>query len=134
MRGLKTYTINIQSNFGHKNPKLLSMQVRSIHIFVVIVLWKKWTSEVPIIQAINNVGETTLLVSEIYLVSAIGPLSFKWVILVPKVSIMSIVSPLLTAVSIIVYLANEIMTWHLFNWFGTVSHQQLKKINRSYFR
>ena len=56
------------------------------------------------------IGETTLLVHKVYLVSAISPSSFKWVLLVPQVSKLSIICFFfLTTVSVIVYVANEIV-------------------------
>ena len=38
-------------------------------------------------------GETTLLVFKVYLVSTIDPLNFKWMLLIPQVLEMSNINP-----------------------------------------
>ena len=40
-----------------------------------------------------NIGEITLLVPEVYPVSAFNPSNFKWTLLVPKILKMSYISP-----------------------------------------
>ena len=62
-------------------------------------------------------GETTLLVLEIYMMCTIDPLSFNWVLLVPQVSKLNAINPLLTADNIIIDVANRIMTWHFLKEF-----------------
>ena len=67
---------------------------------------------------INKEGETSLMVLEVYLMCVIGPLSFNWVLLVPQISKLNTVNPLLTSVGINTYVANGIVMWHCFNWCG----------------
>ena len=59
-------------------------------------------------------GETILLVPKVYLVSAISPSSFKWSLLVIQVSRLSIISLFLTTVCVIVYVVNRILMWHFY--------------------
>ena len=47
---------------------------------------------------------------------AIGPLNFNWMLLVPQVLKLSTINHLLTAVNIIIYVANEIVMWYFLNW------------------
>ena len=65
-----------------------------------------------------SLGETTLLVPEVYLMCTIGPLSFNQVLLIPQVSKLSTINHLLTTINIIIYVTNEIVMWHFLNWRG----------------
>ena len=58
-------------------------------------------------------GETTLLVFEVFPLSAISPSSLKWALMVPLVLKMSTISLLLIAVSFNAYMSNRIMIWQI---------------------
>ena len=58
-------------------------------------------------------GETTLLVFEVFPLSAISPSSLNWALMVPLVLKMSTISLLLIAVSFNAYMSNRIMIWQI---------------------
>ena len=79
-----------------------------------------------------RIGETTILVPQVYHVCTIGPLNLKRVQLVPQVLKLSWIDHFTNSVNDIAYVANGIMSRHIFEWSGMFLIKKLKtKLTRS---
>ena len=84
--------------------------------------------------AYENFRRTTLLVFEVFPLSAISPSSLKWALMVPLVLKMSTISLLLIAISFNAYMSNRIMIWQILsdmalNWILKKKIKSLKNLS-----